>query len=119
VLLDAAYLVATALTVAYAVLAVAGMLRRQDVLSTLGAELLPYTALASVGAVFIGQMCARDSLTAAQIVSVALPFGLAATAVHAVERHADVGAGVRRSLGAVGALFALVAPFAAGATGWS
>lgn len=107
------------MAVGYAVLAVAAMLRRQDVLSMLGAELLPYTALASVGAVFIGQMFARDSLTAGEIVSVALPFGVAATAVHAVERHAGVRAGVRRSLGAVGALFALVAPFAAGATGWS
>lgn len=117
-LIDLAYIGAAAVTVAYAAVAVGVALRgRRDVLSVMAADAFAYSLAVAVAAVLAGRALRSDEVSVASIVTVAVPFGVAATAALALgrrEAHAT-----KPLLQAVALLLAVVAPFAAGVTGWT
>lgn len=78
-----------------------------------------YSLAVAVAAVLAGRMLGSDEGTASSLVTVALPFDVAAAAALAVDRRTKAVGTVRLALQATAMLMAVVLPFAAGLTGWT
>lgn len=118
--LDVAYVAATAVAVVYVVVALGVASRgRSDVIKVMAGDAFAYAMATALAAVIVGRLLRADEVNVSTLVIIAIPFGMAATAFHALARR-DATARNRFVLLESAALAtAIVCPFALGVAGWA
>jgi hypothetical protein len=119
-IIDVAYVAAAAVTVAYAAIGVGLAFRGgHDVLRVMAARAFALAVATAVAAALAGRLLGDHRVTLAAITTAAVPFGVAAAALHALAARHDIAAGTRTALNNVGVVVAIALPFAAGLIGWA
>ena len=112
------YVAATALAVAYVLIAVAIAARgRSDVLHTMAGDLFAYAMATALAAVIAGELLANNAVHVADLIVTAIPFGMAAAGLHALARRAQASPAAANRLHLTAFAVAIVFPFAAGLSG--
>jgi hypothetical protein len=116
--IDVSYVAATALATVYVLIALATVAKgRNDVLYRMAGDLFAYAMATALGAAIAGELLASNGVSVADLITIAIPFGMAAAALHAFARRDRTSptSVSRLHLAAFGV--AIVLPFAAGFAG--
>lgn len=116
--IDISYVAAMALATVYVLIALSTVAEgRNDVLHRMAGDLFAYAMATALAAAIAGELLASNGVTVADLITTAIPFGMAAAALHAFARRAQTSPTTASRLHLAAFGIAIVFPFAAGFAG--